>query len=157
MSSFLRLYSFIWPCHAPCGILVPQPGIEPTPPALESEVLTTGPSGEPQLCFWGLGLKSQKSLPWKFISFSVTCFFSFIVFAQLGIIVFKLLTACKRTSTVCCVLENLKLYSELYESPLGILSMRVTWFNLYFNIPHWWSMHYCMLEPTVFQVYIDRC
>ena len=26
-----------------CGILVPQPGIDPTPPALEGEVLTTGP------------------------------------------------------------------------------------------------------------------
>ena len=25
------------------GILAPQPGIEPTPPALEGEVLTTGP------------------------------------------------------------------------------------------------------------------
>ena len=37
--------------HETCGILVPQPGIEPPPPALESEILTTGPSGEPQLCF----------------------------------------------------------------------------------------------------------
>ena len=26
-----------------CGILVPQPGIEPTPPALEGEVISTGP------------------------------------------------------------------------------------------------------------------
>ena len=26
-----------------CGILAPQPGIEPAPPALEGEVLTTGP------------------------------------------------------------------------------------------------------------------
>ena len=26
-----------------CGILVPWPGIEPTPPALEGEVLTIGP------------------------------------------------------------------------------------------------------------------
>ena len=26
---------FLWPCHAACGILVPQPGIEPTPPVLE--------------------------------------------------------------------------------------------------------------------------
>ena len=28
--------------HTAFGILVPQPGIEPTPPALEGEVLTTG-------------------------------------------------------------------------------------------------------------------
>ena len=29
-----------------CGILAPQPGIEPTPSALESQVLTTGPPGK---------------------------------------------------------------------------------------------------------------
>ena len=28
-----------------CGILASRPGIEPTPPALEGEVLTTGPPG----------------------------------------------------------------------------------------------------------------
>ena len=28
------------------GILAPQPGIEPAPPALEVEVLTTGPPGK---------------------------------------------------------------------------------------------------------------
>ena len=32
----------------PCGILTPQPGIEPTPPALKGEILTTGPSGKTQ-------------------------------------------------------------------------------------------------------------
>ena len=29
-----------------CGILAPPPGIEPVPPALEGEVLTTGPPGK---------------------------------------------------------------------------------------------------------------
>ena len=29
-----------------CGILAPLPGIEPTPPALEGEVLTTGLLGK---------------------------------------------------------------------------------------------------------------
>ena len=29
-----------------CGILAPQPGIQPPPPALEGEVLTAGPPGE---------------------------------------------------------------------------------------------------------------
>ena len=28
-----------------CGILVPPPGVEPAPPALEGEVLITGPPG----------------------------------------------------------------------------------------------------------------
>ena len=34
-------------CEA-CGILAPWPGIKPTHPALESEVLTTGPPGKSQ-------------------------------------------------------------------------------------------------------------
>ena len=33
--------------HEACGILAPQPGIEPTPPALEGEVLTSGLPGKP--------------------------------------------------------------------------------------------------------------
>ena len=32
--------------HEACGILAPRPGIKPVPPALEGEVLTTGPSGK---------------------------------------------------------------------------------------------------------------
>ena len=32
--------------HEACGILAPQPGIESVPPALESEVLTTGLPGK---------------------------------------------------------------------------------------------------------------
>ena len=32
--------------HKAPGILVPQPGIEPGSPALEGEVLTTGPPGK---------------------------------------------------------------------------------------------------------------
>ena len=30
-------------CPATCGILVPQPGIEPTAPAMQGRFLTTGP------------------------------------------------------------------------------------------------------------------
>ena len=29
-----------------CGFLAPQPEIEPAPPALEGEVLTSGPAGK---------------------------------------------------------------------------------------------------------------
>ena len=32
--------------HETCGILAPQPGIEPTPSALEDKVLTTKPPGK---------------------------------------------------------------------------------------------------------------
>ena len=35
--------------HEVCGILAPQPGIEPSPTALEDEVLTTGQPGK-SLC-----------------------------------------------------------------------------------------------------------
>ena len=39
----LQFFIF-WPQS--CEILVPQPGIKPTPPALEHKVLTTGPPGK---------------------------------------------------------------------------------------------------------------
>ena len=32
--------------HEACGILVPRPGIEPGAPALEGDVLTSGPAGQ---------------------------------------------------------------------------------------------------------------
>ena len=37
--------SWFFGCEA-FGILAPQPEIEPTPPALEGKVLTTGPPGK---------------------------------------------------------------------------------------------------------------
>ena len=35
-----------------CGILPPPPGIKPTFPALEGEILTTGPPGSPLVQFY---------------------------------------------------------------------------------------------------------
>ena len=51
--------------HKACGILAPRPGIEPTCPALEGEVLTTGPPGKslplffktPMKQIWSTGIK----------------------------------------------------------------------------------------------------
>ena len=37
-------------CSAACGILVPQPGIEPGSLALQSEFLTTAPPSDTDLC-----------------------------------------------------------------------------------------------------------
>ena len=34
--------------HKACGILAPQPGIEPAPPTLEGLFSTTGPQGKSQ-------------------------------------------------------------------------------------------------------------
>ena len=40
--------------HEAYGILTPQPGMEPTPPALEGEALTTGPPGRSLFLFYCL-------------------------------------------------------------------------------------------------------
>ena len=48
--TILHLFSVFWFFdHKACGILVPQPGIKPTAPALEGEVLTAEPPGK-SLC-----------------------------------------------------------------------------------------------------------
>ena len=52
-------------CEA-CGILAPQPGIEPAPPALEGKVLTTGPP--------------RKSLGYRFFSFH---YFEYVIHSLL--------------------------------------------------------------------------
>ena len=39
-------------CPAACGILVPQPGVEPVSPALRDGFLTTGPPGKPLYVFY---------------------------------------------------------------------------------------------------------
>ena len=44
MSSVFAAFRLSFPMA--CGILVPQPGIEPVSPALESKFLTTGPPGK---------------------------------------------------------------------------------------------------------------
>ena len=38
--------------HEACGILAPRTGIELAPPALEGEILTTGPPGKSQRLFF---------------------------------------------------------------------------------------------------------
>ena len=45
----LYIYIFLGGCTgSACGIIIPQPGIESTPPSLEGRVLTTGPPGRCQ-------------------------------------------------------------------------------------------------------------
>ena len=55
--------------HEAWGILVPQPGIEPAPPFIEGEVLTTGPQGKSQdtgLFPWGGShFHSSNSVTWR--------------------------------------------------------------------------------------------
>ena len=62
VGSYLRhLGPFVWlmaslavvhglSCSVACGILAPQPGIEPMSPELQSRFSTTGPPGKSQLC-----------------------------------------------------------------------------------------------------------
>ena len=37
--TFNFIFFIFWPCHTACRILVPRPGIEPTPPAVEAQSL----------------------------------------------------------------------------------------------------------------------
>ena len=45
---FFSFFFMFWPHQAACGILMPQPGIEPVPPASEGRILTTGLPGKSQ-------------------------------------------------------------------------------------------------------------
>ena len=49
LNFFFFLFFFGHTAWQACGILVPQPGIKPALPALESRVLTTGLPGKSQL------------------------------------------------------------------------------------------------------------
>ena len=55
--------------HEACGILVPSPGIEPAPPALEGEALTTGPPAKSQVAvaLASIDLLSQLYRSYKFL------------------------------------------------------------------------------------------
>ena len=44
--SFMLSFCFSFFGREACGIRVPRPGMEPAPPALEGEVLTTGSPGK---------------------------------------------------------------------------------------------------------------
>ena len=60
---FYVLFCFVFG-HGVRGILVPQPGIKHTPPALDGEVLTMGPPGKsPQLRLEHLSLPLNHKLP----------------------------------------------------------------------------------------------
>ena len=59
------------PCHEACGILVPRPGIEPVPPALEVQSLNHGPPGKA----WHLN-NIRSSNPWTQDLFS----FMYVIF-----------------------------------------------------------------------------
>ena len=39
-------FFFSWPCRVACGIIVPRPGIEPVPPAVEARSLNHWTTGE---------------------------------------------------------------------------------------------------------------
>ena len=63
----LLFFILFFGCEA-CGILAPQPGMEPAPPALEGKVLTTGPPAKsPASCF----NTENKYLPsWSYLTSS---------------------------------------------------------------------------------------
>ena len=78
------IFFFFWPCHLTCGILVPQPGIEPRPRQWERRVLTTGPPGNsPHIAGSdeaGPGLRS----PWPHPSLSRAASCVSVLYTRLG-------------------------------------------------------------------------
>ena len=70
--------------HKACGILAPQPGIEPTPPALEGEVPTTGPPlpppGKPLLCIYYLTSLKMENLGGNKVMCLVILYFMYLPF-----------------------------------------------------------------------------
>ena len=65
-----------------CGILAPWPGFEPTPPALEGEVLTTGLTGKSQL--FDISIIEDSSLGSRI--FKILLIVYLILFANIWII-----------------------------------------------------------------------
>ena len=80
------LFVFVFFCHEEWGILAPQPEIEPTPPALEGKILTSGPPGKSPLQFLivhAFGVMSKNSScvhkSWNFL-FSSKKYYSFMFY-----------------------------------------------------------------------------
>ena len=62
---FILFYVLVFWGYKACGILTPQPGIKPTPPALEGKVLTTGlPGKSVPGSFWPGHCGHQDSTAW---------------------------------------------------------------------------------------------
>ena len=58
----LFIFLCVWPCCSACGILVPQAGIEPVPPAIETQSSNHWTATEVPLLFknyWTFGWKSR--------------------------------------------------------------------------------------------------
>ena len=56
-------YLFFWSCRVACGILVPQPGIKPVPPALEAQSVNHWTTkGVLVICFKYAAATAAKSL-----------------------------------------------------------------------------------------------
>ena len=59
LRSYVLLFFF---SHQTCGILIARPGIEPTPPALQGEILMTGPPGKSLLSVKAFCLKATATI-----------------------------------------------------------------------------------------------
>ena len=64
-------------CSAACGILVPWPGIKPTPPELQGRFLTTGPPGKSPDKLHLIILFLLGPLRHQYLSVVCLCFFIF--------------------------------------------------------------------------------
>ena len=82
-----KLFFFFWPHHTACGILIPRPGIDPTPPAVEAPSLnhwTTRDVPKLLVCGnfsirWSLNIYRINETAWLAIFFCSYWFVLFIV------------------------------------------------------------------------------
>ena len=124
-ATILLLFLCFW-CfgHEACGILASQPGIEPAPPTLEGEVLTTGEPGKSQ------GFLKLEFL-WHFIIFG-RC----VVIGRHNCWLLAMLRPCIEISTILTVSCYLQSCSKWSGSPMFVKSL-TSFYSLFVFISCW--------------------
>ena len=131
---WLLLFKIKFLHHAACDILVPQPGIEPVPPALEGDFLAPGPPGKSWLEFH----RKKASSPWSFgelpVPSLVTILFSACWFVWIFLLCFVLCEMSPYCKALCWVATKLE-FSKHSSYPILLLkelshvkSQVVQWF-----------------------------
>ena len=70
---------------AACGILIPQPGIKPTSPALQGGFLTTGPLGKSQKSLFKKKKKKAEKREWEVFECHLFGDTLYYVYAYIGV------------------------------------------------------------------------
>ena len=80
------LFFFFWPCQVVCGIFIPQPGIKPVPPAVETQSPNHwNPRELPKIFLPGHGVMAKDSI-WGIrfcVDLTLACCYSDFIFQGL--------------------------------------------------------------------------